>query len=229
MRSRTSSSPSAPFRRGRAGRSMGERLEALILGCLAKDAASSARRLAAAREAAPDAAPPRRGRNRLPRALSGPRGWRAPRSRKIGRRRGRQGLQAGLGGGDAELSGPPERTISLPTRTFRAGSRQRRRWPRPSSSLLLISCHRRGAWALFGPTAGGMPEPIPTHPEPLRETPPRPLAQQRAENQGRREPVGPTRASDANPRACPEEQARPAAAKRSRRFRPVLRDVLRQA
>ena len=41
-----------------------------------------------------------------------------------------------------------------------------------------------GAWALFDPTAGGVPGPIQRISEPLRETPASPAAQQRAENPG---------------------------------------------
>ncbi len=46
-------------------------------------------------------------------------------------------------------SGPPERTINLPTRTFRAGSRQRTTVALIASVLLLVLL-AAGAWALLG-------------------------------------------------------------------------------
>ena len=47
-------------------------------------------------------------------------------------------------------SGPPESTISLPTRTFRAGSRQRTMLAVVVAALLLLLFTVAGAWALFG-------------------------------------------------------------------------------
>ena len=106
-------------------------LEALILDCLAKRAPPSAptppgcargcsRTVRPGARAGSAAAEP--GPARFPGA--------AGISRLTGGGEGRPGLQAAgsSDGGQARqrpASGPPERTISLPTRTFRAGSRQR--------------------------------------------------------------------------------------------------------
>jgi eukaryotic-like serine/threonine-protein kinase len=162
------------------GALVGERLEALILGCLAKDAAyrpdtfalhERLLQISAAATAPPAGAI---GASGLARATG------AARSAGVA---GVKAFRRGLGRDTPELSGPPERTISIPTRTFRAGSRQRRALASAVVSLLLISVIAVGAWALFDPTAGGVPEPIQRISEPLRETPAPPVAQQRAENQ----------------------------------------------
>jgi hypothetical protein len=47
-------------------------------------------------------------------------------------------------------SGSPERTISIPRRTFRAGARQRTMLAVLVAALLLFLCAVAGAWALFG-------------------------------------------------------------------------------
>jgi eukaryotic-like serine/threonine-protein kinase len=53
-------------------------------------------------------------------------------------------------GGRRPPSGPPERTISLPTRTFRAGSRQRTTLAVVVIALLVLLLVAAGAWALLG-------------------------------------------------------------------------------
>src|SRR5918995_7417549 len=54
-------------------------------------------------------------------------------------------------------SGPPESTISLPTRTFRAGSRQRMMLAVLLAALLLLLLTVAGVWALLGQQGGGTP------------------------------------------------------------------------
>jgi serine/threonine-protein kinase len=53
-------------------------------------------------------------------------------------------------GGRRSASGPPERTISLPTRTFRAGARQRTTLAAIVIALLVVLLAVAGAWALLG-------------------------------------------------------------------------------
>ena len=162
------------------GALVGERLEALILGCLAKDAADRPDAFALHERllqiSAAATAPPvgAIGASGLARATGAARSAGAA---------GVKAFRRGLGRETPELSGPPEGTISIPTRTFRAGSRQRRALASTVVALLLISVIAVGAWALFDPTAGGVPGPIQRISEPLRETPAPPAVQQRAENQ----------------------------------------------
>ncbi len=136
------------------GASIGERLEALILDCIAKDPADR-----------PDAAHLHErflqlgavsGRSEVTDAIKavGTDGT-ASASRAVG-----SAKRAGLPGVDAvrrsldrrgkpELDGPPEFTISLPRRTFRAGSRQRRTLAGLVASLILLALVAAGAWALL--------------------------------------------------------------------------------
>ena len=53
-------------------------------------------------------------------------------------------------GSQRPASGPPERTISIPTRTFRAGSRQRTTLAALVIAVLLVLLASAGAWALLG-------------------------------------------------------------------------------
>jgi tRNA A-37 threonylcarbamoyl transferase component Bud32 len=134
------------------GARIGEEMEALILDCLAKD---PSRR--------PDAA---RVRDRLLQgsavgAAAGPAA-----SIRTGGGWGAEGIsrltKAAKSGGSSggrfirrtrnrrPASGPPERTISLPTRTFRAGARQRTVLATSMIALLVVLLTAAGAWALLG-------------------------------------------------------------------------------
>jgi serine/threonine-protein kinase len=138
------------------GAQIGERLETLILGCLAKrpserpDAARLRDRLIQSGAAEASAAlagsatgaraggfPGAVGTSRLAGAVrtAGASGVGAFRRRRADR---------------SPSSGPPERTINLPTRTFRAGSRQRTTLAVLVAALLLLLLTGVGAWALFG-------------------------------------------------------------------------------
>lgn len=57
--------------------------------------------------------------------------------------------------GESDLSGPPERTISLPTRTLRPGSRQRMMLAVLVATLLLLLLADVRTWALLGPSTDG--------------------------------------------------------------------------
>jgi len=145
--------PTPPTERGAR---IGEGLETLILDCLAKEPSER-----------PDAA---RLRNRLPQsgAAEAPAALVGPADRaRAGGSPGAAGASrladavktAGASGGGtfgrrpagrSPSSGPPERTISLPTRTFRAGSRQRTMLAVFVAALLLLILTGAGAWALLG-------------------------------------------------------------------------------
>jgi hypothetical protein len=143
--------PPAPPRE--RGAQIGEESEALILDCLAKD---PARR--------PDAA---RVRDRLLQgsvvgvaagSAAGIRAGGFPGAEGILRltEAAKSGGASGGGsfrrrtGARRPASGPPERTISLPTRTFRAGSRQRTALAVLVIALLVVLLAVAGAWALLG-------------------------------------------------------------------------------
>ncbi len=135
------------------GAKMGEETEALILDCLAKD---PSRR--------PDAAHVRDGLlqgSAVGAAAGSSAGIRAggfPGAESLSRltEAAKSGGVAGGGrfgrrsGGRRSASGPPERTISLPTRTFRAGSRQRTMLAALAIALLVVLLAAAGAWALLG-------------------------------------------------------------------------------
>jgi eukaryotic-like serine/threonine-protein kinase len=145
--------PASPRERGAR---IGERLETLILGCLAKkpserpDAALLHDRLlqyGAAVATAALARPATRVRDGgLPGAAV------ASRQSGVARPAGSSGI------GDfrrrpaaqSPSSGPPESTISLPTRTFRAGYRQRTMLAVLVAALLVLLLTVAGAWALLG-------------------------------------------------------------------------------
>jgi serine/threonine-protein kinase len=132
------------------GAPIGEGMEALILDCLAKT--PSGRPVAA------------RVRDRLLQGsavgAAGPAsGVRAGGWGAAGLSRLTEAAKASApSGGDASrrtgarraASRPPDRTISLPTRTFRAGSRQRTMLAAIVIALLLVLLGAAGAWALFG-------------------------------------------------------------------------------
>jgi hypothetical protein len=143
--------PTSPRERGAQ---IGEGLEALILDCLAKDpgdrpdAAHLRDRLLQSGEDGATAAPA--GLAAGAGGLSGGAGT----SRLIGAAKTADASDVGgfrqRPAGRNTSSGPPERTISLPRRTFRAGSRQRTMLAVLVAALLLLLFTVAGAWALFG-------------------------------------------------------------------------------
>ena len=161
---------STPARPAQGGARIGEDVEALILECLAKepsrrpDAAHVRDRLlrdgavgVAARSATGIKAggfPGAESISRLTEAAKSGGGPGRPGGGNSGRTGGRRGA-----------SGPPERTISLPTRTFRAGARQRTTLAVLVIAVLIVLLAAAGAWALLGqgdgetgsssPNAGG--------------------------------------------------------------------------
>ena len=187
------------------GALVGERLEALVLGCLAKepadrpDAATVHERLLQISQAATAAPASAIG-------AAGPAGL--GRSAKSVGAAGVKAVRRGFGRAAPELSGPPESTISLPRRTFRAGSRPRRALASAVVTLFLLFVLGAGGWALFGPHAGEQSTgPIERIAEPQR-TPPDAPAARRAENPGGN--VAAVNAPDEEPAeepALPPEQA----------------------
>jgi len=134
------------------GASMGAGLETLILDCLAKDP-----------DGRPDAA---RVHEKL-RERAGGRGdvfperlgaKKAAASSGVSQAAGLSGLGAlrrKLGSmGPRGVSGPPEQTVSVPTRTFRSGSRQRRLMAVLIGAVLLLLLAGAVAWALLGQNGG---------------------------------------------------------------------------
>jgi hypothetical protein len=140
--------PVSPRERGAR---IGKRLETLILGCLAKrpserpDASLLHDRLlqnGAAEATAALVGPVTRVRDGgLPRA--------AGTSRQTGEAEASGVFRRGPAA-QSPSSGPPESTISLPTRTFRAGYQQRTMLAFLVAALLLLLLTVAGAWALLG-------------------------------------------------------------------------------
>ena len=143
------------------GASMGEGLETLILDCLAKDP-----------EVRPDAG---RVHGKLWERAGG-RGDAFPERLGAKKAAGHTGVShavgasqaAGLSGfgalrrklgsmGPRGVSGPPEETVHVPTRTFRSGSRQRRVMAVLIGAVLLLLLAGAVAWAMLGPGAGTTP------------------------------------------------------------------------
>src|ERR687890_1158237 len=154
--------PAPPRERGAR---IGERLGTLILGCLAKKPSErpDAARLddgllqnGAAEATAALAAPAARARDG---GLPGVAG--ASRLTGAARSAGPSGVGAirRRTAHKSPSSGPPESTISLPTRTFRAGSRQRMMLAVLLAALLLLLLTVAGVWALLGQQeqGGGTP------------------------------------------------------------------------
>ena len=188
------------------GALISERLEALVLGCLAKeaadrpDAATVHERLLQMSEAATAATASAIG-TAEPTGLG--------RTAKSVGTASVRAVRRGFGRGVPELSGPPESTISLPTRTFRAGSRPRRALASAVVTLFLLFVLGAGGWALFGPNAGEQTTgPIERIAEPQRNAPDTPAAR-RAENPGGgNAPAGNTPVGDASEEpALPPSQA----------------------
>ncbi len=134
------------------GASIGAGLEALILDCLAKD---------------PDGRPDAFRVHEKLRERSGARGDAFPVGLGAKKTAGSPGISgsagpSGLGAlrqklgsmGSRGVSGPPEETVSLPTRTFRSGSRQRRVMAALISVVLLLLLAGAVAWAMLGRDGG---------------------------------------------------------------------------
>ena len=134
------------------GASVGAGLEALILDCLAKDP-----------EGRPDAS---RVHEKL-RERSGARGDAFPVGLGAKKTAGSPGISgpagpSGLGAlrqklgsmGSRGIAGPPEKTVSLPTRTFRSGSRQRTLMAALIGAVLLLLLAGVIAWAMLRPDGG---------------------------------------------------------------------------
>ncbi len=149
--------PAPPRERGAR---IGEGFETLILACLAKDPAGrpdTARLQEKLLERSAALGAPQTG-HKAPAGSSaivgsaGPAGvTRAAGSVKAAGASGVAALKGRFGGGSSGPSGPPERTISIPTRTFRAGSRQRTMLAVLVAALLLLLLAGAGVWALLGP------------------------------------------------------------------------------
>jgi tRNA A-37 threonylcarbamoyl transferase component Bud32 len=196
--------PASPRARGAY---IGERLEDLILACLAKEAAERPdaaalheRLLQISAASAPvEAAPSVTG---LARATDAARSVGAAGVKAVRRGFGRRGTP--------QLSGPPEVTISFPTRTFRAGSSQRRALASAIVGLLLVALTAAGAWAVLGDRLGGdMTGPIERISEPQRETPESPPSLRSEDGRGVLAENTPTQEPTEEPALPPEaaEQA----------------------
>ena len=143
--------PTPPRERGA---SIGGSLEALILSCLAKDPESrpDANRVhdkLFQRGIGSGAQQPGPGKTKKPAGFPGF-------SRAVGTAR-----SAGLSGvealrrrlesrGSRGVDGPPDETVSLPTRTFRSGSRQRKTAVLVVGAMLLLLLAGAAAWAMLG-------------------------------------------------------------------------------
>ena len=126
------------------GASIGTRLESIILDCLAKDPADR-----------PDADAVHEGMLRAGAAVA----TLAPKGHSgVAKTAGVAGVEAvrrtlSRRGAPALPEGPPDETIHIPTRTFRAGSRQRNTLAALVVALLLLLVLAAGAWALLGSNA----------------------------------------------------------------------------
>ena len=142
-------SPDPPRERGA---SMGAGLETLILDCLAKD---------------PDGRPDAGRVHEKLRARSGARGDAFPVGLGAKKTAGSPGISGAAGPsgfgalrqklasmGSRGVAGPPEKTVSVPTRTFRSGSRQRTLMAALIGAVLLLIVAGAVAWAMLGPDGG---------------------------------------------------------------------------
>jgi tRNA A-37 threonylcarbamoyl transferase component Bud32 len=136
--------PVPPRARGAA---VGERLEALILRCLAKDPADR-----------PDAATLYERLLQISAAAAGSGTAGVSGVAGAAKAAGAAGVKAVKRGlsrrGAPELPGPPEITINVPTRTFRAGSRQRMTLAAFLFALFLLALAAVGSWTLLDTNAG---------------------------------------------------------------------------
>jgi tRNA A-37 threonylcarbamoyl transferase component Bud32 len=148
--------PVPPRARGAA---VGERLEALILRCLAKDPAER-----------PDAATLNERLLQISAAAAGAGTAGVSGVAGAAKAAGAAGVKAvkrGLSRRE-ELPGPPEITISVPTRTFRAGSQQRRTLAAFLFALFLLALAAVGSWTLLDTNAGQEDGPLARIVEPQR-------------------------------------------------------------
>jgi eukaryotic-like serine/threonine-protein kinase len=150
--------PVPPRARGAA---VGERLEALILRCLAKDPADR-----------PDAVALNERLLQISAASAGAGTAGVSGVAGVAKAAGAAGVKAVKRGlsrrGTRELPGPPEITISLPTRTFRAGSRQRMTLAAFLFALFLLFLAAVGSWTLLDTNAGQEVGPLARIVEPQR-------------------------------------------------------------
>ena len=138
------------------GASMGAGLETLVLDCLAKDPEGrpdavrvheKLRERSGARE---DEYPARMGATKT---AASPGISRAPGPTRAAGLSGLGAFRRRLGSmGSRGVTGPPEETVSVPTRTFRSGSRQRRVMAALIGAVLLLLL--AVAWAMLGPDGG---------------------------------------------------------------------------
>jgi serine/threonine-protein kinase len=160
--------PLPPRARGAA---VGERLEALILRCLAKDPADR-----------PDAATLNERLLQISAASAGMGTTGVSGVAGAAKAAGAAGVKAvkrGLSRREApELPGPPEITINVPTRTFRAGSRQRMTLAAFLFALFLLALAAVGSWTLLDTNAGQEVGPLARIVEPQRNDLAPPAARQ---------------------------------------------------
>ncbi|MBA3951738.1 MAG: serine/threonine protein kinase [Rubrobacter sp.] len=140
------------------GASMGVGLETLILDCLAKDpderpdAGRVHEKLRERSGARGDALPARLGAKKT---AGSPGISRAVGATRIAGVSGVEAFRRRLGSmGSRGVSGPPEETVSVPTRTFRSGSRQRTVMAALIGATLLLLLAGAVAWAMLGPDGG---------------------------------------------------------------------------
>ena len=133
---------------------MGAGLEALILDCLAKDpeerpdAVRVHEKLRERAGGRGDAFPERPGAKKRPARRVSPAPSAPGDSPPLASGRCAGGWGAW---GPRGVSGPPEKTVSLPTRTFRSGSRQRTLMAALIGVVLLLVLAGAVAWAMLGP------------------------------------------------------------------------------
>jgi hypothetical protein len=109
--------------------------------------------------------------------------------------------------GAPELPGPPEITINIPTRTFRAGSRQRMTLAAFLFALFLLALAAVGSWTLLGSDTGQeRPRLFERVLEPQRNIPEAPAAPSAGNAAAGGEPVGEA-ASEPLPPAVQAEDA----------------------
>ena len=159
--------PTPPRVRGAA---VGQPLDDLILRCLAKDPAER-----------PDAVRLHTRLLQTSAAAVGAGASGATRATGAAKAAGAAGVKAFRRSlsrrGTPELPGPPEGTISLPTRTFRAGSRQRMTFAAFLFALFVLALAAVGSWTLLGSDTGrGGPRLIERIVEPQQNVPEAPAA-----------------------------------------------------